>query len=219
LEDIGMAALSARASIRRALLLCAAASAASVGVSGGVVLRDARAAEIRPAQRLAAAEPASVSATGDTIAAVPMPRPRPAAAAARPATEPVPVARTASLVPLSIPLPRARPAAAAAPVPVPVPVPAESSRCGPNGKLVRSAYYWQGSKTASGQRFDPDGFTAAHRTLPFGTRLKVTNPRTGRSVDVVVNDRGPFTPGLQIDISRGAARAIGLSGTGTVCLL
>jgi rare lipoprotein A len=47
----------------------------------------------------------------------------------------------------------------------------------------------------------------------------VTNPRTGRSVEVVVNDRGPYTPGLHIDISRGAARAIGLTGTGTVCLL
>ncbi|NVO16795.1 MAG: septal ring lytic transglycosylase RlpA family protein [Rhodoplanes sp.] len=144
-----------------------------------------------------------------------MPRPRPAAAAARPATEPVPVARTASLVPPSIPLPRARPAGATAPMPGP----AETSRCGPNGRLVRSAYYWQGSHTASGQRFNPDGFTAAHRTLPFGTKLKVTNPRTGRSVEVVVNDRGPYTAGLHIDISRGAARAIGLQGTGTVCLL
>jgi rare lipoprotein A len=86
------------------------------------------------------------------------------------------------------------------------------------GKLLRSAYYWQGRRTASGAAFDPDGFTAAHRTLPFGTRLTVTNPRTGKAVTVVVNDRGPFTPGLHIDLSRGAAKAIGLRGTGTVCI-
>lgn len=87
-----------------------------------------------------------------------------------------------------------------------------------SGQMVRSAYYWQGRHTASGQPFDPDGMTAAHRTLPFGTKLTVTNPRTGKSVVVVVNDRGPFTRGLHLDLSRGAARAIGLSGTGTVCV-
>jgi rare lipoprotein A len=87
-----------------------------------------------------------------------------------------------------------------------------------NGTMVRSAYYWQGRHTASGQRFDPDGMTAAHRTLPFGTKLTVTNPRTGKSVEVMVNDRGPFTRGLHLDLSRGAARAIGLNSTGTVCV-
>lgn len=87
-----------------------------------------------------------------------------------------------------------------------------------SGRMVRSAYYWQGRHTASGERFNPDGLTAAHRTLPFGTRLTVTNPRTGKSVEVVINDRGPFVRGLHIDLSRGAARAIGLTGTGTVCI-
>jgi rare lipoprotein A len=87
-----------------------------------------------------------------------------------------------------------------------------------NGKMVRSAYYWQGRHTASGQRFNPDGLTAAHRTLPFGTKLTVTNPRTGKSVVVEVNDRGPFTRGLHLDLSRGAANAIGLKSTGTVCI-
>jgi len=60
--------------------------------------------------------------------------------------------------------------------------------------------------------------TAAHRTLPFGTKLTVTNPRTGKSVDVVVNDRGPLPRGLDLDLRRGAARAIGLNSTGTVCV-
>lgn len=89
---------------------------------------------------------------------------------------------------------------------------------GCSGRAMRAAYYWQGRRTASGQPFRPDGFTAAHRTLPFGTRLTVANPRTGASVGVVVNDRGPFVRGLDIDLSRGAARAIGMTGTGTVCV-
>jgi rare lipoprotein A len=71
--------------------------------------------------------------------------------------------------------------------------------------------------TASGQPFRPDGLTAAHRKLPFGTRVKVTNPRTGASTVVTINDRGPFTRGRDIDLSRGAARAIALSSVGTVC--
>ncbi len=87
-----------------------------------------------------------------------------------------------------------------------------------SGKMIRSAFYWQGRRTASGERFDPEGMTAAHRTLPFGTKLTVTNPRTGKTVVVVVNDRGPFTHGLHLDLSRGAARAIGLTGTGSVCV-
>jgi peptidoglycan lytic transglycosylase len=60
--------------------------------------------------------------------------------------------------------------------------------------------------------------TAAHRTLPFGTRLTVTNPRNGQSVQVVVNDRGPFISGVSLDLSLGAAQAIGLHGTGAVCM-
>ena len=87
-----------------------------------------------------------------------------------------------------------------------------------NGQRVISAFYWQGQHTASGQPFNPDGLTAAHRTLPFGTRLTVTNPRTGQSVIVLVNDRGPFVSGVSLDLSLGAAKAIGLRGTGAVCI-
>ncbi len=89
---------------------------------------------------------------------------------------------------------------------------------GCSGQRVRSAYYAQGHHTASGQPFDPNGMTAAHRMLPFGTRLTVTNPRTGKSVVVVVNDRGPFSRGLQLDLSLGAAKAIGMQGIGSVCI-
>jgi rare lipoprotein A len=86
------------------------------------------------------------------------------------------------------------------------------------GRRIISAFYSQGRRTASGQPFDPKAMAAAHRTLPFGTRLTVTNPRTGKSVIVVVNDRGPFVSGVSLDLTLGAARAIGMHGTGTVCI-
>jgi rare lipoprotein A len=86
------------------------------------------------------------------------------------------------------------------------------------GRRIISAYYSQGRHTASGQDFDPNGMTAAHRTLPFGTRLTVSNPRNGKSVIVVVNDRGPFISGINLDLSLGAAQAIGMRGTGAVCI-
>jgi len=70
---------------------------------------------------------------------------------------------------------------------------------------------FHGKRTASGEVFDQDAMTCAHKTLPFGTRLRVTNPANGKSVVVVVNDRGPFVAGREIDLSRGAARAIGVS--------
>ena len=71
-----------------------------------------------------------------------------------------------------------------------------------------------GPLTANGERYNSGGLTAAHRTLPFGTRVRVTSPRTGRSVVVRINDRGPFIGGRIIDLSTGAARAIGLTSTG-----
>jgi rare lipoprotein A len=69
-----------------------------------------------------------------------------------------------------------------------------------------------GSKTASGQRFNQNAMTAAHRSLPFGTKLRVTH--RGQSVVVTINDRGPFIRGRVLDLSTGAARAIGLTGAG-----
>jgi rare lipoprotein A len=69
-----------------------------------------------------------------------------------------------------------------------------------------------GSRTASGERFNQNAMTAAHRTLPFGTKLRVTHGE--RSVVVTINDRGPFVRGRVLDLSTGAARAIGLTGAG-----
>jgi rare lipoprotein A len=80
------------------------------------------------------------------------------------------------------------------------------------------SYYggkFHGRKTASGVPFDKNALTAAHRTLPFGTRVKVTNLDNGRSVIVTVNDRGPYAHGRILDLSEAAAREIGLISKGT----
>ena len=69
-------------------------------------------------------------------------------------------------------------------------------------------------RTASGDSYDPKKFTCAQRTLPFGTRLRVMDPKSGRSVVVTVNDRGPFTRGRVIDLSLAAAKELGMTGRG-----
>jgi rare lipoprotein A len=73
---------------------------------------------------------------------------------------------------------------------------------------------FHGKRTASGEVFNHEKFTAAHRTLPWGSRVKVTNLANGKSVDVRINDRGPFGKGRIIDVSRAAARALGMVGRG-----
>jgi rare lipoprotein A len=77
-----------------------------------------------------------------------------------------------------------------------------------------ASYYWEGARVASGAKFDPNGLTAAHRSLPFGTRLRVSDPKTQRSVTVTINDRGPFIQGRVLDLSLGAARALGIQSRG-----
>lgn len=77
-----------------------------------------------------------------------------------------------------------------------------------------ASFYTEGTQTASGEKFDTHELTAAHRTLPFGTRLRVTNVVTGRSVTVRVNDRGPFVPGRVVDVSYSAAQTLGMVGGG-----
>lgn len=77
-----------------------------------------------------------------------------------------------------------------------------------------ASYYWQGQQTASGEPFDKRAMTAAHPTLPFGTKVRVMCAETGREVVVRINDRGPFKPGRIIDLSEGAADVIGMRGRG-----
>lgn len=81
-----------------------------------------------------------------------------------------------------------------------------------------ASYYgneFAGKRTASGEKFDPNGLTAAHRTLAFGSKLRVTNLSNGKDVIVRVNDRGPWGRGRVIDISLGAAKQIGMHRSGT----
>ena len=89
-----------------------------------------------------------------------------------------------------------------------------SAQCG------RASWYALHSKTASGERMNPSAMTAAHRSLPFGTQVKVTNKKNGKSVVVRINDRGPFIKGRVIDVSKGAAQKLGFikSGHTSICL-
>jgi len=141
--------------------------------------------------------------------------PAPVTRAARPR------AVTVALTPAEAPAVAPPTPSLAAPAVLPVERPRVShgrvSSC-TEGQRIITAYYVDGRRTANGERFDPNGMTAAHRTLPFGTHLKVINPRNGKVVLVRVNDRGPFVRGVTLDLSRGAAQAIGLSGTGAVCM-
>jgi rare lipoprotein A len=77
-----------------------------------------------------------------------------------------------------------------------------------------ASFYTEGTLTANGEKFDTHDLTAAHPTLPFGTRLRVTNAATGQSVTVRVNDRGPYVPGRVVDVSYSAADALGMVGKG-----
>jgi rare lipoprotein A len=77
-----------------------------------------------------------------------------------------------------------------------------------------ASFYTEGTRTASGEKFDTNQLTAAHPSLPFGTRLRVTNVSTGKSVTVRVNDRGPYVPGRVVDVSYSAARMLGMVGGG-----
>jgi rare lipoprotein A len=77
-----------------------------------------------------------------------------------------------------------------------------------------ASFYTEGARTANGEAFNTHALTAAHPTLPFGTRLRVTNVATGRSVTVRVNDRGPYVPGRVVDVSYSAADALGMVGKG-----
>jgi len=78
-----------------------------------------------------------------------------------------------------------------------------------------ASWYQMGKVTANGEAYNPDGLTAAHRTLPFGTIIQVKNLSNGRTVRLRINDRGPFVGGRILDVSRGGARQLGLMASGT----
>jgi rare lipoprotein A len=98
------------------------------------------------------------------------------------------------------------------------PAPHEHAKETQTASFGLASSYGEGSQTASGERFNANGLTAAHRTLPFGTRVRVTNHSNGRSVVVTINDRGPFVSGRIIDVTPAAARALGMSGLAPVTI-
>lgn len=187
------------------------AATAAVGVAlavGGTV----------GAVRLTAGEAAPQPAVVDTPASVPAP----AEPWASPSAEPSP-SETVSPSPTVTASPKAsrspaasrskprtaapKPAAttkkpaATAPKPAATATVVDSGSCG-------ASFYAEGQLTANGETFDPSALTAAHKTLPFGTKVRVTNPGNGKSVTVRINDRGPFIEGRCIDLSRAAFAAI-----------
>ena len=99
---------------------------------------------------------------------------------------------------------------------------AASAACAcPSPTTVRASYYgpgFNGRRTASGRIFRQGDLTAAHRSLRFGTKVRVTNLRNGRDVVVTITDRGPYVRGRSLDLSVGAARAIGATGSGVVAV-
>ncbi|GAA1554498.1 hypothetical protein GCM10009678_41880 [Actinomadura kijaniata] len=84
------------------------------------------------------------------------------------------------------------------------------------GGSCEASYYWEGQMTASGERFDPSELTAAHKTLPMGSKVRVTNKNNGRSVTVRINDRGPFVSGRCLDLSKAAMAKVGGTGSGVI---
>jgi rare lipoprotein A (peptidoglycan hydrolase) len=82
------------------------------------------------------------------------------------------------------------------------------------GETGIASFYWQPQRVASGGWFNPNAMTAAHKSLPFGTRVRVTRADNGNSVDVTINDRGPYVAGRIIDLSKAAASSLGITGQG-----
>ena len=100
---------------------------------------------------------------------------------------------------------------------------AVSAAAGETKAIQTGAASWygpgfHGKRTANGERFNTHALTAAHKTVPFGTKVRVTNESTGKSVMVRINDRGPYAHGRVIDLSKAAAEAVGISGTAQVTL-
>ena len=82
------------------------------------------------------------------------------------------------------------------------------------GEWVMASMYWEDKLDASGNKFDPIGWHAAHKTLPLGTLIRVSNPKNHRSINVTITDRGPFVPGRDLDLSLGAGTLLGFQGSG-----
>jgi rare lipoprotein A len=146
-----------------------------------------------------------------SAAATPIMAPRPGGHATRPHKPPTIVEPPVSAPPSTV----AGPSPTVAP-PVAGTAPAATTTASERGKAV---WYASGKRTANGERFDKRAMTAAHRTLPFGTWVRVTVDRTGRSVTVRINDRGPFGDKRRIiDLTQGAAQQLGIIDAGAAAV-
>ena len=84
------------------------------------------------------------------------------------------------------------------------------------GEWVTASMYWEDKVVSTGKTFNPIGWHAAHKTLPIGTLIRVSNPKNHRSINITINDRGPFTPGRDLDLSLGAGTLLDFKGLGTL---
>ena len=126
-------------------------------------------------------------------------------------------ASAAALLLATASLTQAQPASAPAATAAPAAAPEKASTAdSSDGKVAHYGRKFAGRKTASGERFNPNAMTMAHKTLPFGTMVRVTNLKNKKSVVVRVNDRGPSTPDLVGDLTTGAARKIGMLRSGVI---
>jgi rare lipoprotein A len=117
--------------------------------------------------------------------------------------------------------PSTAPSTTAPPPPAPAPTTKKPAPPSGGGNVTSSgtcgaSYYTDGQRTANGEWFNTNDFTAAHKTLPFNTRVRVTNPKTGKSTIVRINDRGPYVGGRCLDLSRAAFTAIASLGAGVI---
>ncbi|MCC7082223.1 MAG: septal ring lytic transglycosylase RlpA family protein [Burkholderiales bacterium] len=156
------------------------------------------------AEATALSESAEATTLPETAEAAPTPHAAEATALSESAeAEPTPHAARADLAPI----------VSSSPAPPPVDVETDTKE---RGRISMYGKAFSGKKTASGKPFDPAALTMAHRTLPFGTRVRVTNLENRRSVEVVVNDRGPFVSGRIADVSQAAARRLDMAANGVV---
>jgi rare lipoprotein A len=94
-----------------------------------------------------------------------------------------------------------------------------SSSYAAEGYYGTSSWYKKGKITSQGKKFNPNKYSVAHRTFPFGTMLRLTNVKNGKTIDAIVNDRGPFVRTKELDVSSSAAQALGFFHSGTAKLL
>ncbi|WDZ86106.1 septal ring lytic transglycosylase RlpA family protein [Micromonospora cathayae] len=171
------------------------------GTVGAVRLTSTDTDAARPAPVVEPSTPQSTAPAVPSVAPTPSLSPSPSVTASPTATRSTAASRGKPRT-ASTPTKRSTPKPTATKKPAsPAPKVVDSGTCG-------ASFYAEGQLTANGETFDPEAMTAAHKTLPFGTRVRVTNPDTGASVTVRINDRGPFIDGRCIDLSRAAFRAI-----------